>query len=337
MEKVPMTRPEQVFLYVTQRCNIRCVTCYALDQLERGTDLEYDEVLGMLRALHADGAWRLSFLGGEPTVYPALPLVVTAARDIGFSFVRINTNGMFDASLLYDARMRGVDVLCFSIDGATAAVNDSIRKGSRLNHVLGNMRLAVRLGYEVRVNVTITSRNIDYTFEMLTLAQDVGAAEVNLNVLFLMGYALDHQELSVAPAAWRRTYDEVVRRHREFSVRIKLPPAFATAEELPRHRDNGHRCVAADGSRLYAASNGDVYPCLTLMDDPSHRVATFSGGRMIKLVTVLPGGERVHDYCHFINMQTDGLHPLCIFYKERLNFSEPLSPPPAGQAIQCAS
>jgi MoaA/NifB/PqqE/SkfB family radical SAM enzyme len=320
VEEIPVSQLEQVFLYVTQRCNIRCVTCYALDQLERSADLEYDDVLCMLRALQADGAWRLSFLGGEPTVYPSLLDVIVAARDMGFRFVRVNTNGMFDASLLRDSRTRALDVLCFSIDGATPAVNDSIRRGSRLERVVANMRLAVELGYDVRANVTITSRSIEQIFDIIALVQDVGATEVNLNVLFLMGYALHHQELSVEPDEWRRTYQEVIRRHREFSIRIKLPPAFATADETNRHRERGHRCLAADGSRLYAASNGDAYPCLTLMDDPSRRAATYSGGRMLKLISPLPGGDRLHDFCHFIRMQTDGLVPLCIFYKDRLNF-----------------
>ncbi len=318
-----MTGLEQVFLYVTQRCNIRCVTCYALDQLERGTDLEFDDLLRMLGALHAEGAWRLSLLGGEPTVYPALRDLLVAAREMGFRFIRINTNGMFDASLLHDSRMRGVDVLCFSIDGATPAVNDSIRKGSRLDRIVANMRLAVELGYEVRANVTITSRNIEQIFDILSLVQNAGGTEVNLNVLFLMGYALDHQELSVAPAAWRRACQDVIRRHREFSIRIKLPPAFAAPGELAQHRERGHRCLAADGNRLYASSNGDVYPCMTLMDDPSRRVATYAGRRMIKLVSPLPDGDRVHDFCHFIKLQTDDLLPLCIFHKERLNFDGP--------------
>ena len=310
---------EQVFLYVTQKCNIRCVTCYALDQLERSDDLELADVLQMLRALRADGAWKLSFLGGEPTVYPGLGDVVVAAREIGFRFVRINTNGMFNASLLHRASMRGVDVWCFSIDGATAAVNDSIRKGARLDRVLANMRLARDLGYEVRANATITSKNIDQVFDIISIVQDVGGTEVNLNVLFLMGYALDRQDLSVSPAAWRRTYDEVVRRHKEFALRIKVPPAFAAPDELRQHREDGHRCLAADGTRSYVTSNGDMYPCLAVIDDPSHRVGTYAGGRMLKMAPKIAPLDAIHDYCHFIKMNTDGLQPLCIFHKQRLN------------------
>jgi MoaA/NifB/PqqE/SkfB family radical SAM enzyme len=300
---------EQVFLYVTQRCNIRCITCYALDQLERDTDLSFDDLVRLLADFRTRGAWRLSLLGGEPTVYRPLGDLVARARDLGYTFVRINTNGMFATSLLSDTRMRGIDVLCFSIDGATAAVNDSIRKGSRLERVLENLRAAREAGFEVRVNATITSRNIDQTIAIVELAEACGASEVNLNVMFLMGYALTHQDLAVSPAAWRSMYDTILRRHREFAIRIKLPAAFATTSELPGHRANGHRCLAMDGTRWYVASNGQAFPCLLFMD--------------AKQGIGQDAGAAVHDYCHFVNMPSAGLHPLCIFYKDRLNATRP--------------
>jgi MoaA/NifB/PqqE/SkfB family radical SAM enzyme len=311
---------EQVFLYVTQRCNIRCITCYALDHLERGTDLSFDDLVRLLADFRTRGAWRLSILGGEPTVYPRLGDLVVRARDLGYTFVRITTNGMFATSLLSDTRMRSVDVFCFSIDGATAAVNDAIRKGSRLERVLGNMQAAREAGFDVRVNATITSRNIDQTMEIIELAEACGASEVNLNVLFLMGYALTQQDLAVSPTAWRATYETILRRHREFSIRIKVPAAFATTSELPGHRANGHRCHAMDGSRSYVASNGQSFPCLLFMDDAK------------------PGnvkdGATMHDYCHFVNMPSAGLHPLCIFYKDRLNATVPREPR-GDQSIVC--
>src|SRR4030095_4796214 len=91
---------EQVFLYVTQKCNIRCVTCYALDHLERDADLDDAGLLRILETQRAEGAWRLSFLGGEPTVHPRLREIAAAARGLGFEFVRVNTNGMFSTRWL---------------------------------------------------------------------------------------------------------------------------------------------------------------------------------------------------------------------------------------------
>jgi MoaA/NifB/PqqE/SkfB family radical SAM enzyme len=309
---------DQVFLYVTQRCNIRCVTCYALDQLERSDDLDVPDVLRLLADLRRAGASRLSFLGGEPTIYRPLGDVATAARELGFGFVRVNTNGMFGRALLDDPRMRAISVWCFSIDGATAEVNDSIRKGSRLHRVVENMRLAVERGFEVRANATITSKNLAQVFDIISLVQETGAAEVNLNVMFLMGYALDHQDLSVTPDAWLATYRDIVRRHREFAIRIKLPPAFATLDELAHHRARGHRCLAVDRTRLYVTANGDAYPCLAFIDDPRQRVAAYADGRLQETPTPLPDSDDVHNYCHFVQMRADHHVPLCIFYKDRL-------------------
>lgn len=310
---------EQVFLYVTQHCNIRCLTCYALDQLQRDADLPFDDLVRVLAALRARGAWRLSLLGGEPTVYRRLGDLVTDARALGYRFIRINTNGMFAPSLLRDSRLRAIDVICFSIDGATAAVNDSIRKGASLVRIVANLQRAADIGFDVRVNATITTRNIDQVFDIIALAQRSGASEVNLNVMFLMGYALDHQELAISPGRWHDTYQEIVRRHREFTLRIKVPPGFAATAELPRHRANGHRCLAMDGSRWYVASNGDAFPCLALMDDAKHRVAEYRDGRLVSRPRDHEDDAGLHDYCHFVNMRADGVHPLCIFYKDRLN------------------
>lgn len=325
---------EQVFLYVTQHCNIRCITCYALDQLQRDSDLPFDDLVRLLSELRARGAWRLSLLGGEPTVYRPLGDLVTRARALGYTFVRINTNGMFATSLLRDPRMRAIDVFCFSVDGATPAVNDAIRKGARLERILANMRAARDAGFDVRMNTTVTARNIDQVFDIIDLAQRTGVSEVNLNVMFLMGYALGQQDLSVSPSVWRATYQEILRRRREFTMRIKLPPAFAEASELPQHRANGHRCLAMDDSRWYVASNGDAFPCLALMDNVGHRVAEFRDGHMVPCSNGPSTDEGVHDYCHFVKMASDGLHPLCIFYKDRLN-AEKGADSPRGQSMLC--
>jgi MoaA/NifB/PqqE/SkfB family radical SAM enzyme len=308
---------EQVFLYVTQKCNLRCITCYALDQLERAADLPPDALVAMLARFRADGAWRLSFLGGEPTVHPGLGDLAVVAKDLGFRFVRVNTNGMFRASLLRDPRVRSIDVFCFSIDGATAAVNDAVRRGGRLDRVLDNMREAASRGYDVRANVTVTARNIDQLFDLIRLVERCGGTEINLNVMFLMGYALAHDDLAVDPDRWQTAFEAVIARHREFAIRIKLPRAFTTP--TARERPDGHRCLAVDRSRVYVASNGDVYPCLTMMDDPANRIAAADPAVRTPGPGALSMGDSIHDYCHFIRMKADGARPLCIFHKVRLN------------------
>jgi MoaA/NifB/PqqE/SkfB family radical SAM enzyme len=314
---------EQVFLYVTQKCNIRCVTCYALDQLERADDLSVDQLLVVLASLRAQGASKLSLLGGEPTLHPQLTRITCGARQLGFTFVRINTNGMFGRAFLDAEATRSIDVMCFSLDGSTAAVNDAIRKGARLDRITANMQRAAALGYDVRANMTVTSRNLFQVIDVIGLVQRLGATEINLNVMFAMGYANGRDDLAVSPREWFAVYDEVVRRHSEFSLRIKIPRAFAPAGDLALHKADGHRCVAMDGTRRYVASNGDVFPCLAMMDDRVRRVGEFSNGSLEPTSAIAAATPAaVHDYCHFIKMQTGGLHPLCIFHKTRLNAAD---------------
>jgi MoaA/NifB/PqqE/SkfB family radical SAM enzyme len=301
---------EQVFLYVTQRCNIRCITCYALDQLERDADLDEAGMVRILEELRARGAWRLSFLGGEPTMHPRLREIAASARRIGFEFVRVNTNGMFSARWLEAAPTRVIDVFCFSIDGSTAEVNDQIRRGARFERIVANMRLAASLGYDVRANMTVTSRNQHQIRDVIALVRDAGGSEVNLNVMFQMGYAVGRDDLSVDPEAWRAIYAELRDGRHNAGIRLKLPRAFATAAELGGCRQDGHHCLAADGSRAYVSSNGDAYPCLVMMDD---------AGRRIGAGDAVPQSDAIHDYCHFIKMRSDEFLPLCIFHKTHLS------------------
>jgi hypothetical protein len=228
---------------------------------------------------------------------------------------------MFRPALLRDPRIRSIDVLCFSIDGATAAVNDAIRRGSRLERVLNAMREAAALGYEVRANVTVTARNIDQLFDLIRLVESCGGTEINLNVMFLMGYALAHADLAVTPARWQAAFDGVVARHREFGIRIKLPRAFTTRADAARGRAEGHRCLAVDRSRVYVASNGDVYPCLTMMDDAANRIGAADPAVSAPGPRALVAEDSIHDYCHFIRVAADDadVRPLCIFHKVRLN------------------
>jgi MoaA/NifB/PqqE/SkfB family radical SAM enzyme len=272
----------------------------------------------MLRQFRAQGATRLSFLGGEPTVNPRLSESAVAAKAMGFRFVRVNTNGMFRPSWLQDQRTRSIDAICFSIDGSTPAVNDAIRKGSRLTRVVDAMQQAARLGYDVRANMTVTSANVDQVADVIALVQQSGGAEINLNVMFEMGYAAGRDDLAVPRDRWRLVYEHLQRHHADFTIRIKVPPAFALPSEIGGHRAAGHRCVAADGSRVYVASNGDVFTCLTMMDDRERRTAEYVMGR-IRPVRTADWPARVHDYCHFVKLPTAGALPLCIFHKSRLN------------------
>lgn len=78
----------QVFLYVTDECNIRCTQCYYKPSLKKyHAEMPTNVLLSLLRKFRELGAIKVSFLGGEPTLYgqadgnQPLPFLIHASRE----------------------------------------------------------------------------------------------------------------------------------------------------------------------------------------------------------------------------------------------------------------
>ncbi len=82
-------------LMVTNRCNNGCPICFTRDALEELYEPDFAELLKLLH-FHAQAAPKapLELCGGEPTIRDDLPRVVQAARNLGYDFIQINTNGI---------------------------------------------------------------------------------------------------------------------------------------------------------------------------------------------------------------------------------------------------
>jgi hypothetical protein len=100
MEKME-TQPEATdrlrlaSIEITQRCNNRCPYC---DQLKADRDMPVPRFVELLDALAAEGVEAVALGGGEPTLHPALPALLTAAHQRGLR-VGLTTNA-YDPDLV---------------------------------------------------------------------------------------------------------------------------------------------------------------------------------------------------------------------------------------------
>ncbi|WP_152512927.1 radical SAM (seleno)protein TrsS [Desulfovibrio sp. X2] len=82
-------------LEITQRCNLGCPICFASSETADTPDPDLAFLAERLVRLRREaGQCNLQLSGGEPTVREDLPGIVSAAREAGFSFVQLNTNGL---------------------------------------------------------------------------------------------------------------------------------------------------------------------------------------------------------------------------------------------------
>ena len=83
---------------LTNRCDLQCPVCFANSSAAgRVYEPTLDQIIGMMRtyrAMRPSPARAVQFSGGEPTLHPRFLDCLRAARDLGFSYRQVATNGL---------------------------------------------------------------------------------------------------------------------------------------------------------------------------------------------------------------------------------------------------
>jgi uncharacterized radical SAM superfamily Fe-S cluster-containing enzyme len=123
-------RPCTVLIEVTQRCDLACPVCYAAAP-SMSPDPSLDAVGRMLRrAQEAGPGSNIQFSGGEPTLRDDLPELVSLGREIGFSFIQVNTNGLRlgrDRSYVKALQQAGLASVFLQFDGTEEEIYRRVR------------------------------------------------------------------------------------------------------------------------------------------------------------------------------------------------------------------
>lgn len=169
-------------LNLTMMCNARCAFCIVLDTLnDRDRCMSDDEIFASLDRARAEGAREVNYSGGEPTIHKRFVEIVRYARDIGFEYQSVNTNGIVLKNAEYcrailDAGMSSID---FSIHGHTEELHDREvdRKGAfaAILRAAENLR-ALRSEFRFHMSATtvITRHNHGRLLEIVRLLDELG-------------------------------------------------------------------------------------------------------------------------------------------------------------------
>ena len=138
--------PISVKIELTGRCNFACDFCARSDMLREQKDMDPK----LYRALVAEMAWAgVKELGvfylGESFMVPWLPDAIRYAKDVGFEYVFLTTNGSLATADKVEACMRaGLDSLKWSLNWADAEQFAKVThtKPALFDKVLANVRAA---------------------------------------------------------------------------------------------------------------------------------------------------------------------------------------------------
>ncbi|HZU16536.1 MAG TPA: radical SAM/SPASM domain-containing protein [Candidatus Dormibacteraeota bacterium] len=167
-----------LWLEITGRCQLRCEHCYA-DSGPWGThgrmsELDWRRVLDEAADL---GVRTVQFIGGEPTLHPALATLVCHAVDRGIE-VEVFSNLVRVPSRLWEVFKDAGVSLATSYYSPKAAEHDAITGHRSHDRTLVGIRRALELGIPLRVGVISVRGDQDLEGAVTELralgVQDVG-------------------------------------------------------------------------------------------------------------------------------------------------------------------
>lgn len=159
-------------LLITNRCDLRCSYCFmnagASGSIYEPTLDQIKELLLQARNEKPVGSKALQITGGEPTIREDLLDIVKMAKEVGFSHVQVNTNGIKLAEskdFCRQLKEAKVNTIYMSFDGVTKKTNPWIDMNKKAIKNLRDVNLKI-----VLVPVLIGGKNLHETGKIVRFA-----------------------------------------------------------------------------------------------------------------------------------------------------------------------
>jgi Fe-coproporphyrin III synthase len=164
-----------VTLYLSERCNSRCITC---DYWRHGVaDMSLDSVRRLLPDLARLRTQVALISGGEPLLNPEWPQIAELLRSRGLKLWLL-TSGLSLAK--HACRASGLfEAITVSLDGTDPETYAAIRGLDAFEKVCEGIRAVAHLGTPVSVRVTLQRTNYRQLPQFVQLARELGAQQVS--------------------------------------------------------------------------------------------------------------------------------------------------------------
>ena len=143
--------PRSVKIELTARCDMQCFFCASAQRLRDKRDMDWDFLTALLEQLRADGVEEIGlFYLGESMLYRGLPTAIAYARELGFPYVFLTTNGrLAPPERVRDCMEAGLDSLKFSFNWADAEQCKAVTRVDAFDRVVANIAAARRVRDEI--------------------------------------------------------------------------------------------------------------------------------------------------------------------------------------------
>lgn len=217
---------KSISIHLTDTCNNSCRFCVV--DSHQGSVERVDQAIvhRFLERNAGKGYEAVNFHGGEPTLIPELPGILDKIRELGYSFVSLQTNGRLLKDLEFARTLadKGVELFIISLHGKDAGQHDFLtRVEGSFDEAVQGIKNSKKLGKKVRTNTVLCKQNYNDLAAIVHLAVALGADHINISNIHTTGraYANFHDvvpRLSDTVPVVKKVVRELAAHNRKFTL-----------------------------------------------------------------------------------------------------------------------
>ncbi|WP_280234925.1 radical SAM protein [Nocardia cyriacigeorgica] len=272
VDKVAYGRFRNVYLYITEACQLRCEHCYMGERLERALKMTPQQIVDTLATWRQLGGDKLTILGGEPTLHPWYIDAIRAARTIGYGHVITTTNAQAIARKKF-ARLTPEDFayVQVSMDGGSAATHDTVRGEGTFDQAMQTSAELCERGFDTRIICTVHKANEGDVLRLLDIADGIGASLVKFHVFSTIGTGHGNADMAMNPLEWVNFCARLELVAPEHKSRVWFQPTYARRDQMDRYAGEGYQgCIGRTLDRISIFPDGRCYVCSYLFDTDTY-------------------------------------------------------------------
>lgn len=244
-----------IVVELTNRCNLACNHCFI--GRHGGSDhLPLDVLRNVVTESASYGFDRISFTGGDPTVYRHFADAVRLVAEGGFTWSMV-TNGwsfrrIYPRFLPYRANL---GIITLSLDGARSDTHDALRGAGSHRRVLQAMSICVAEQLPFSLNMVVTAHNRHEISRLVDLGARLGASYVRLNHL-LPNPITTSQGADLTPDQRREVEAEIADIAGGADIPVGMAPGYHTKDLFP--------CAPLQDDEVNIDVHGNLTKCCVL-------------------------------------------------------------------------
>lgn len=235
------------------KSNLKCKHCYQGSHMDEQLMMNLNEVRSIASKLGELGTLSVVLTGGEPFLHPNLVEIVETFNNWNIRVV-IFTNGQVIQNETI-RKLSNMNVLVrISLEGHNEEINDFIRGVGTFKKAIEFSNICRENNLSIGYSFTINSINEKYFSDMLQLAEDSFADEIEMSEILNVNQNLNISSLMLSE---KQSKNFRINTLKGFSI----SKAFRKGMGLYRYKKGTEYICSAGTKNIFIDINGDVYPC----------------------------------------------------------------------------